>query len=85
VTDEICLDHGSPAQHRLLLDGAVLLGVTGMAWACGALLGAAIGAGGLGPALHRVGERADHVRQRWVPQRTVGLVASQWPPERTAE
>lgn len=85
MTDEPCPDHGSPAQHRLLLDGAVLLGVSGMAWACGALLGAAIGAGGLRPALHQFGERADDVRRRWVPTRTVGLVASEWPSERTAE
>ncbi|MEN3359323.1 MAG: hypothetical protein V7637_3305 [Mycobacteriales bacterium] len=85
MTDEPCLDHGSPAQHRLLLDGTVLLGVTGIAWTCGALLGAAIGAGGLRPALHQVGERADRARQRWAPPRTVRVVASDWPAERTAE
>jgi hypothetical protein len=84
VTDEPCLDHGSPAQRRLLLDATVLVGVTGVAWACGALLGAAIGAGGLRPALHQVGDRADRVRQRWVPPRTVGLVAGDGP-GRTAE
>jgi hypothetical protein len=82
VTDVRTLDHDSPGPRRLLLGGVVLAGVAGLAWASGAVVGAAMSAGGLLPWLRQVGARADEIRRRWAPgPATPGSHA--WPPHRS--
>jgi hypothetical protein len=80
VTEETRTDLDPPTHHRLLL-GAVLAGVAGLAWASGAVVGAALSAGGLVPWLRQVGTRADTLRRRWAPG-GAGPGAHTWPPRR---
>jgi hypothetical protein len=83
VTDELDTDHDSPASYRLLLAGAVLAGVGFLAWACGAVVGAALSAGGVLPWLRQLGTRAETLRRRWAPgPAAVGSHA--WPPPEPA-